>query len=52
MNSLLFTGASGFLGNEIRPLLSTRYEIETVGLTPVDNYKVDLAKKIPALAKK
>ena len=52
MNSLLFTGASGFLGNEIRPLLSTRYEIETVGLTPVDNYTVDLAKTIPALAKK
>lgn len=46
---LLFTGASGFLGNNVRPLLEGMYDIDTVGLTPQDNYTVNIAKSIPEL---
>ncbi|MEG1563812.1 MAG: NAD-dependent epimerase/dehydratase family protein [Bacteroides sp.] len=46
---LLFTGASGFLGNNIYFLLKEKYGIETVGLTQQDNYTINLAKEIPAL---
>lgn len=40
---LLFTGASGFLGNNIYSLLEEKYVIETVGITSKDNYNVNLA---------
>lgn len=46
---LLFTGASGFLGNNIYPLLQRMYEVTTVGLLPQDNYTVNIAKEIPEL---
>ncbi|MBW9276899.1 NAD(P)-dependent oxidoreductase [Bacteroides fragilis] len=46
---LLFTGGSGFLGNNIYPLLKKKYVIETVGLTLEDNYNVNLAWEIPNL---
>lgn len=46
---LLFIGASGFLGNNIYPLLERKYEVTTVGLTPQDNYSVNIAKEIPEL---
>ena len=46
---LLFTGASGFLGNNIRPLLERMYEITTVGLLPQDDYTVNIAKEVPEL---
>ena len=44
MKNLLFTGASGFLGNNILPLLREQYEVETIGLT-------NLAHEIPQLKK-
>lgn len=46
---LLFTGASGFLGSNVYPLLQRMYEINTVGLSAEDNYTVNLAKEIPDL---
>lgn len=46
---LLFTGASGFLGNNVRPLLERMYDVTTVGLLPQDNYTVNIAKEIPNL---
>ncbi|MBV4191038.1 NAD-dependent epimerase/dehydratase family protein [Bacteroides hominis] len=46
--SFLFTGASGFLGSHILSLLERKYVISTVGLTPKDDYKVDIARNIPA----
>ena len=46
---LLFTGASGFLGNNIRPFLEKTYDIVTIGLSPQDNYIVDLSKEVPEL---
>jgi len=46
---LLFTGASGFLGNNISPILKRLYDITSIGLTNEDNYKVNIALEIPAL---
>lgn len=46
---LLFTGASGFLGSNIYPLLKEVYNVKTVGLLPQDDYSVNLAKEIPDL---
>lgn len=43
---LLFTGASGFLGHNILPLLK-QYNITTLGLTPDDNVQCNLAKDVP-----
>ena len=48
--NLLFTGASGFLGNNIYPLLlKAKYKVDTVGLTLQDNYTVNLVSDIPKL---
>lgn len=47
--NLLFTGASGFLGNNVRPILEKTYQVVTVGLTSEDNYTVNIAKEIPEL---
>lgn len=50
MNSLLFTGASGFLGNNILPLLRSNYDkVTTLGHLDSDDIKVNLAKDIPSL---
>lgn len=46
---LLFTGASGFLGQNVKPLLEKKYEVKTMGLTDTDNFKVDLSKDVPVL---
>ena len=46
---LLFTGASGFLGNNVRPLLERMYDVTTVGLLPQDDYTVNMAREIPEL---
>ena len=47
--NLLFTGASGFLGNNVRPILEKTYRVITVGLTSEDNYTVNIAKEVPEL---
>ena len=46
---LLLTGASGFLGSNIYPLLKANYAISTIGLAPDDDYHLNIAKEIPAL---
>lgn len=48
---MLFTGASGFLGENIYPILSQQYDIDTVGLSIKDTYTINLAKEIPVLYK-
>jgi len=48
--NMLFTGASGFLGSNVLPLLDAKYKIRTIGLTPQDTYQMDLAKNIPELS--
>ena len=52
MMKLLFTGASGFLGQNIRPILANNYEITTIGLTKEDTYTVNMANKIPVLTER
>ena len=45
--TLLFTGASGFLGRNIIQLLNGAYNIISIGLSPQDTYLVDIATDIP-----
>ena len=49
MRKLLFTGASGFLGCNIRPILEKNYDVHTIGLTDNDDIKINLAKEIPLI---
>lgn len=47
MENLLFTGGTGFLGKNIKPILDINYYVTTCGLTPEDEIKVNLAKEVP-----
>lgn len=47
--NLLFTGASGFLGYNIRPILDKSYNIHTIGLTDNDDIKINIAKEVPPI---
>ena len=50
MKSLLFTGASGFLGNNILPILREKYSpITSLGHLDTDDITVNLAHDIPVL---
>ena len=49
MKKLLFTGASGFLGYNIRPILEKQYDVHTIGLTDDDDIKFNLAKEVPPI---
>ena len=49
MKKLLFTGASGFLGYNILPILEKSYDVHTIGLTDNDDIKVNLAKEVPPI---
>ncbi len=50
--TLLITGASGFLGSNIKTLLSENYRIETIGLSEEDDIRVNLAHATPKISKK
>lgn len=47
--NLLFTGASGFLGANVKPLLMMHYDIKTIGITDSDDFNVNIAKCVPQL---
>lgn len=47
MNNFLFTGASGFLGVNLKPLLNENFNVKTLGLTEEDDYNVNMANSIP-----
>jgi len=49
MKKLLFTGASGFLGYNIRPILEKTYDVHTIGLTDDDDIKINMAKEVPPI---
>lgn len=49
MKKLLFTGASGFLGYNIRPILEKTYDVHTIGLTDDDDIKINMAKEVPLI---
>lgn len=42
MKSLLFTGATGFLGNNVLPLLKQTYDVDTLAYDVNANYNVNL----------
>lgn len=46
---LLFTGASGFLGNNVCPLLERMYDVTTMGLLPQNDYTANIAEGVPEL---
>lgn len=49
MKKLLFTGASGFLGYNIRSILDKTYDVQTIGLTDDDDIKINMAKDVPPI---
>ena len=50
MKTLIFTGASGFLGYNILPFLHKEYKtVHTMGLGQEDDIKINLAKDVPAI---
>lgn len=49
MEKLLFTGASGFLGYNTRPILEKMYDVHTIGLTDDDDIKFNIAKDVPPI---
>jgi nucleoside-diphosphate-sugar epimerase len=51
MKTLLFTGASGFLGVNTLPVLINYYHVDTLGITEDDMHKANLAYDIPVLDK-
>lgn len=52
MQKLLFTGGTGFLGRNVKPILDKRYEVTTCGITPDDMIKANLATEVPELPEK
>lgn len=50
MEKLLFTGGTGFLGKNVMPILTQKYEVTTCGITSDDMIKANLAKEVPALS--
>ena len=51
MSTLLFTGATGFLGRNILPSLNRIYDVSTCGISEEDTIKADLASEVPHLTK-
>jgi len=47
MKTLLFTGASGFLGKNLLPILTETYNVKTLGLTEEDEYNINIASDTP-----
>lgn len=49
MDKLLFTGASGFLGSNVLPILKHSYDIVTIGIGDNDDINFNIANDIPDL---
>ena len=50
MKRLLFTGGSGFLGYNIRPVLEREYDVvHSLGIGEKDDIKYNLAKEVPPI---
>lgn len=49
MEKLLYTGGTGFLGFNTKPILDQQYEVTTVGITDRDEIKANFAKEVPVL---
>ena len=49
MEKLLFTGGTGFLGRNIKPILDKNYEVTTIGIMDADMIKSNFVSDIPQL---
>lgn len=49
MEKLLFTGGTGFLGANAKPILDRMYEVTTIGITEKDELKANFVTDIPEL---
>ena len=49
MEKLLFTGGTGFLGRNIKPILDKNYEVTTIGIMDTDMIKANFVSDIPQL---
>lgn len=49
MEKLLFTGGTGFLGRNIKPILDTRYDVTTIGIMAADMINANFVTDIPEL---
>lgn len=52
MKSLLFTGGTGFLGNNARPVLDKNYNVTTIGIGPHDDLNANFVTDVPKLPQK
>ncbi|MCF3107512.1 NAD-dependent epimerase/dehydratase family protein [Niabella sp. CC-SYL272] len=50
--NLLLTGASGFLGKNIRPILAKHYNVKSLGRGPSNDFIADITSEVPALSEK
>ena len=49
MEKLLFTGGTGFLGANAKPILDKMYEVTTIGITDKDELKANFVTEVPVL---
>lgn len=49
MQKLLFTGGTGFLGRNIKPILDKTYEVTTIGIMDADMIKANFVEGAPEL---
>jgi len=49
MESLLFTGGTGYLGHNIRAILDQTYHVTTIGITDSDEIKANFVSEVPSL---
>lgn len=49
MDKLLFTGGTGFLGRNIKPILDNTYNVTTIGIMDADMIKANFVTGIPNL---
>ena len=50
MEKLLYTGGTGFLGFNTKPILDQMYEVTTIGITDRDVIQTNFAKEVPQLS--
>ena len=49
MKKLLFTGGTGFLGRNVKPILDKSYSVTTIGISDADILKANFVTDIPNL---
>lgn len=52
MQNLLFTGGTGFLGKNAKPILDKYFDVTTIGISETDMIKANFVSEIPPLPKK